>query len=36
MRCDGKIAPARLEAMPEVTVCIGCARDAEAAQRTRR
>lgn len=35
-RCDGKIAPARLEAMPEVTICIGCAREAEGTPRTRR
>ena len=27
--CDGKIAPERLEALPEVTVCIACARTAE-------
>ena len=33
VRCEGKIAPARLEAMPEVTVCIDCARDAERARR---
>lgn len=24
-RCGGPIAPARLEALPEVTTCIGCA-----------
>jgi RNA polymerase-binding transcription factor DksA len=28
--CDQEIAPARLEALPEVTVCIACARAAEA------
>lgn len=27
--CDGRIAAARLAAIPEVTVCIDCAREAE-------
>jgi RNA polymerase-binding transcription factor DksA len=27
--CGGEIAPERLEALPEVTVCIACARSAE-------
>ena len=34
--CGGKIAVARLEAMPEVTVCIECAREAEASRARRR
>jgi len=25
MLCDGPIAPARIEALPGVTTCIGCA-----------
>ena len=28
VRCDGPIAPERLEAIPEITTCIDCAREA--------
>lgn len=34
--CNGEIAPARLEALPEVTVCIACARSAETERGTPR
>lgn len=36
VRCDGRIAAARLEAMPEVTICIDCARETEEARFPRR
>ncbi|MBM4242522.1 MAG: TraR/DksA family transcriptional regulator [Deltaproteobacteria bacterium] len=34
--CDGRIAATRLQAMPEVTVCIDCAREAEESRGQRR
>lgn len=34
--CDDEIAPARLEALPEVTICIACARAAEEERPRRR
>ena len=36
MRCGDGIAAARLEAMPEVAVCIDCARDAQKSRGPRR
>ena len=35
VHCKGRIAKARLEAMPEVTICIDCAREAEEARARR-
>jgi RNA polymerase-binding transcription factor DksA len=35
-RCGEPIGAARLEAMPEVTTCIGCARETEKARSPRR